>query len=357
MIEDDGSARRMAAEHSRQACACRSRPGSASPSTAASLQARSEIDESLITGETLPRWAAPGADVHAGTVNMTRAVTVEATATDDSTLLAEIRAPHAGSGAGAGAIRPPRRSCLAALRARCACARRDHVHWLDGGRSRVGAGADLCGGRAYHHVPVRPCAGRSGRAGRGHRSRLFGKGVIVKAADGLERLAEVDTVVFDKTGTLTRGEPVLRNGGEISDAILAEAASLAIASRHPYSRAVVKAARERGVEVTAASGVAEVPGSGLSATVPAGEIRLGSRYWVMHSSGASGAQAGALYFANATGEIAVFEFEDAIRPGARLTSWTRSPRQGYGVALLSGDREAAVSTVASLSELPKHGPA
>jgi P-type Cu2+ transporter len=344
VIGDDGSARRMAARALTPGMRVQVAAGERIPVDGRLITGESEIDESLITGETLPRWAAPGADVHAGTVNMTRAVTVEATATDDSTLLAEIARLMQAAEQGRGQyVRLADRASRLYAPAVHVLGAITFIGWMV-----AGAGWEMALTYAVAVLIITcPCALALAvpAVQVAATSRLFGKGVIVKAADGLERLAEVDTVVFDKTGTLTRGEPVLRNGGEISDAILAEAASLAIASRHPYSRAVVRAARERGVEVTAASGVAEVPGSGLSATVPAGEIRLGSQYWVMHSSGASGAQAGALYFANATGEIAVFEFEDAIRPGARDVVDALA-QAGYGVALLSGDREAAVSTVA-----------
>ena len=76
-------------------------------------------------------------------------------------------------------------------------------------------------------------------------SRLFRRGIVVKAADGLERAAEADMVVFDKTGTLTLGRPQLLNDAEIPDDVLNAAAGLAAASRHPYAQAIVAAARNR----------------------------------------------------------------------------------------------------------------
>src|SRR5205823_1911681 len=109
--------------------------------------------------------------------------------------------------------------------------------------------------------------------------RLFGKGVLVKAADGLERLAEIDTVVFDKTGTLTLGEPELAHGQDLSDAVLARAASLAAASRHPYARAVVRAAEAAGLGIAHAGTVREVAGFGLERAGPDGVERLGSAAW------------------------------------------------------------------------------
>ncbi len=100
-------------------------------------------------------------------------------------------------------------------------------------------------------------------------SRLFRNGVLVKAPDGLERLAEIDTVVFDKTGTLTRGEPELVHpdeGNHIADAILARAAAIAAGSRHPYARAVCRAATADGLTVNLAGNLREVPGHGLECT-------------------------------------------------------------------------------------------
>ena len=68
--------------------------------------------------------------------------------------------------------------------------------------------------------------------------RLTRQGVLVKAADGLERLAQADTIVLDKTGTLTLGRPRLVNGGEIADVDMSLAAALAAASRHPLALAL-----------------------------------------------------------------------------------------------------------------------
>ena len=98
-------------------------------------------------------------------------------------------------------------------------------------------------------------------------SRLFRKGIMVKAADGLERIAEADMVVFDKTGTLTIGKPQLLDAETIPDAVLASAAGLAAASRHPYARALVAAAERRLGKVAASSGVEEAPGEGLKRSI------------------------------------------------------------------------------------------
>ena len=100
-------------------------------------------------------------------------------------------------------------------------------------------------------------------------SRLFRRGIVIKAADGLERVAEADMVVFDKTGTLTLGRPELVNDAAISDEVLRSAAALAAASKHPYAQAVVAAARNRKIAVAAPEGVEETPGRGLVRTLPA----------------------------------------------------------------------------------------
>ncbi|WP_072392244.1 heavy metal translocating P-type ATPase [Hyphomicrobium sp. CS1GBMeth3] len=303
-----------------------------------------DIDESLITGETLPRGAANGADVHAGTVNMTRPIMVEATATDSNTLLAEIARLMQAAEQGRGQY--------VRLADRAARQYAPAVHILGAatfmGWIIAGAGWELSLTYAIAVLIITcPCALALAvpAVQVAATSRLFGKGVIVKAADGLERLAEVDTIVFDKTGTLTRGEPMLQNGAEISDATLAAAASLAVASRHPYSKAVVKAARERGLAVAAASNVLEVPGSGLVGSTGNGALRLGSEEWVTGEAAVAGA-AGTLWVSDANGKTTVLRFEDALRPDAPAVVQALIAA-GHEVHLLSGDRAPAVAGVAN----------
>src|SRR5690606_37148465 len=168
-------------------------------------------------------------------------------------------------------------------------------------------------------------------------SRLFGQGIIVKATDGLERLAECDTVVFDKTGTLTQGEPHLAGTVAGGDTTLAHAGSLSATSRHPYSRAIVRAAQERGLGFAAADDVKETPGFGLSRVTPAGEERLGSAAWCgVAGSAADGAN---LWFSPAHGEAIALRFEDRLRADAPAIV-ARLRAAGMHVELLSGDRRS-----------------
>jgi Cu2+-exporting ATPase len=307
------------------------------------IEGVTDVDASLITGETLPAAVAPGGSVHAGTVNLTRAITVEATATEDSTLLAEIARLMQAAEQGRGQyVRLADRASRLYAPAVHVLGATTFLAWM-----LAGGGWELALTNAVAVLIITcPCALALAvpAVQVAATSRLFAKGVIVKAADGLERLSEVDTVVFDKTGTLTRGEPALRNGAEIDGATLLAAASLAISSRHPYSRAVVRAARDRGLEIAPAEGVVEVAGSGLSAASALGEQRLGSEAWVTGVTGGGAAQ-GSLFFAVAGANPIAFHFEDAVREDAPDVV-AALHRAGYAVHLLSGDRPQAVAGAA-----------
>jgi Cu2+-exporting ATPase len=174
-------------------------------------------------------------------------------------------------------------------------------------------------------------------------SRLFGRRVIVKAADGLERAAEVDMVVFDKTGTLTFGNPVLLDADQLSDESLRRAASLAASSKHPYARAIVVAAAMRLKTVGTEDGVVEVSGHGLECTKDGARERLGSAGWC----GVVSAGGGSEVWYRKNNEAAIcFRFADALRKDAGDVV-AALKRQGYSIALLSGDRGSVVETVAA----------
>ena len=302
------------------------------------VEGRGEIDESLITGETAPRVVAPGALVYAGTVSLAAPLVSEATATDENTLLAEIGRLMATAEQARG------RYVVLADRAAAFYAPAVHVlglvtflGWLLAGQSwetaltfAIAVLIITCPCALALAVPAVQVAASG---------RLFDRGVLVKAADGLERLAEVDTVVFDKTGTLTLGQPALADGAQISDETLARAARLAAGSRHPYARAVVRAAQARGLAVKPAAGVAETAGLGLEL----GSERLGSAAWC--GAEASGSEAAAVWYRGADGTRVAFHFEDQLRPDAADVV-RRLQDAGLATELLSGDRPAAVQAAA-----------
>ncbi len=306
------------------------------------LEGRGGVDESLITGEADPAPVAPGRQVFAGTLNMGPPLVVEATATDESTLLAEIGRLMTAAEQGRGRyVRLADRAARHYAPAVHLLGLATFVGWLLTGHgwepaltAAIAVLIITCPCALALAVPAVQVAAAS---------RLFGRGVIVKAADGLERLAEADTIVFDKTGTLTLGEPRLVGGGACSDGLLARAAALAASSHHPYARAVVREARDRGLDPVAATDVREVAGAGLVRDTAAGEERLGSAVWC-GVEGEAGDVA-TLWYRPAGGEAAAFRFEDRLRPDAGEVIATLA-RAGYRVELVSGDRPAAVETAA-----------
>lgn len=299
-----------------------------------------EIDDSLITGETRPRRVAPGDKVYAGTVNLGQAMTIEATVAGEGTLVAEIGRMMAAAEQGrASYVRLADRAARLYAPAVHTLGLMTFLGWLAAGHGWVQA---LTAAIAVLIITC-PCALALAvpAVQVAATSRLFRKGVLLKAPDALERLADVDTIVLDKTGTLTIGEPTLDATADIDDTALLRASRLAIASRHPYARAVVKAAMARGLNITVASSVAETPGSGLSRMMPGGEERLGSARWcgVIDDAGA------ALWYRAPDLAPVRFDLADRLRPDAKAFI-AHVKTVGFSVELLSGDRRAEVEKIA-----------
>jgi Cu2+-exporting ATPase len=307
------------------------------------VEGTGEVDESLITGETLPRAVARDAQVYAGTVNLSGPILTEATATDQNTLLTEI------AGLMAAAEQARGRHVRLADRAAQLYAPAVHILGLATflGWLLTGHGWDAALTTAVAVLIITcPCALALAvpAVQVAATSRLFGRGVLVKAADGLERLAEIDTVVLDKTGTLTLGEPALRNPASIPAATLTRAASLASASRHPYARAVVRAATLAGLTVRPADSVREVPGHGMENIGPEGTERLGSASWCGADAGAR--HTAPVWYRAPDGTTTAFHFEDRLRPDAAEVI-RELHGAGLAIELLSGDRAAAVEAAAA----------
>ena len=301
---------------------------------------RSEIDTSLITGESLPRAVGIGDPVFAGTINLETPLRLETTAVGDRTLLAEIVRLME--------LAEQRRAKYVVLADRIARLYAPAVHGL---ALATFLGWTLIGGLAWQTallyavavlIITCPCAlGLAVPVVQVIASgRLLRKGVLLKSATALERLAEVDTLVLDKTGTLTLGHPALDRRRPLDLAALECAASLAGASRHPLARALCGAAP--GVPV--ADDVEEVPGQGLRWRSAEGEVRLGNRMWC--GIEAPGEVAGPeLWLARPDRLPVCFGFSDPLRADAAAVVG-RLRAQGFAVELLSGDRPAAVAAVA-----------
>ena len=341
LIEPDGSHRRIPAHALRPGDQILVATGERVSADGVVLAGTGQIDQSLITGETMPLNVTPGQEVYAGTLNLTKPLSVSVKAADSATLLAEIGRLMLAAEQG--------RARYRRLADRAAAIYAPAVHglglatflgWLVVGVSwqtaltyAIAVLIITCPCALALAVPAVQIAAAS---------RLFRRRIIVKAADGLERIAETDTVVFDKTGTLTVGRPTLCDDGAISEDVLAAAASLAAASRHPYAKAIVRAAESRLGRVVPAAGIDETPGLGLARPSEQGEERLGSAIWCgVESDG----QESEVWFRRGSEPPVRFRFVDRLRSDAREVTASLK-RQGYGLALLSGDRAAVVERIA-----------
>ncbi len=348
VIADDGRASRLRARDLKPGMRVLVAAGERIPVDGQIVAGASDIDESLITGETMPRLAGVGASVHAGTVNTTTAIEVVATATDEGTLVAEIarlmRAAEQGRGR---YVRLADRAARLYAPAVHALGALTFIGWM-----LAGAGWEQSLTFAISVLIITcPCALALAVPAVQvvASSRLFSAGVIVKVPDALERLAEIDTVVLDKTGTLTLGEPRQTDADTIDPATLQRAASLALNSKHPLSKALVKAAYARRLTPQRTSGVQEIAGSGLVANTGQSEERLGNAAWV----GATNAGPPATLWYRRGSEAPVpLHFEDALRSDAGAVV-SALKHAGYAVELLSGDSPAAASAAAAATGIDR----
>jgi len=303
---------------------------------------RSEVDQSLVTGETRPVEVSPGAQVYAGSLSLTGGLRVRVKNAATGTLLDEVNALLAKA--------VEQRSSYVCLADRAARWYAPVVHltalatflgWL-----ALGAGWERAMIVAITVLIITcPCAlGLAVPAVQVVAAgAMFRRGLILNSGDALERLAEADTVVFDKTGTLTQAKPALANGADIAADDLALAGSLALASRHPLARAIVEAAG-----ATTPMIAHEFPGQGVSALYRGSRLKLGSVAFCKAEAEAARVAAAwpdASLIAFRTPERAVvFAVRQELRPDAR--SVVARIACEHEVEILSGDREPAVALVA-----------
>ncbi len=324
------------------------RPGARVPVDGEVTEGRSEIDRSLLTGETLPVVTAPGAQLSAGEVNLTGPLTVRVTAAGrDSSLhrMADLVAAAESA-----------RTRYTTLADRAARAYAPTIPllslgafvvwmWISGGDLRLSVNIAVA-----TLIITCPCAlglavpavvtAASGR--------LFRKGLLIKDGTALERLAEVDTVVFDKTGTLTMGTPVPDNLDAHPEPALRVALALSEASSHPLARALATALRARGLAPAQVDDLREAPGYGVQGTWQGQPVKLGRAGWV----GATHAATTGAYLSLGE-DTHSFTFTDALRPGAEEVV-AALQAQGKTLWLLSGDVAPAVEAMAHRLNIPHH---
>lgn len=234
----------------------------------------SEVDTSLVTGETVPRAISKGTEVFAGTLNLSSPVTIKVSKAAEDSLLADIVRLMEKAGQGqAKYVRLADKAAklytpivhILALIAFIGWIVIGGLEWQNSLIIAITVLIITCPCALGLAVPVVQVLATG---------RLVKKGVLVKSGDALERLSSIDIILLDKTGTLTYGEPLLE--GDYDDKYLQIAASLASSSSHPLSKAIVNSYNGSLLKL---SSVNEVAGKGIGAVLGERKIKFGSRLW------------------------------------------------------------------------------
>ena len=339
------------------------RPGERIAADGRVIEGASHVDESLITGESLPVAKQPGDRVTGGAVNAEGLLALQVTALGaESTLARIVRLVESAQAKKAPIQRLVDQVSAVFVPAVIGVAALTFVGWwLLAGAAPATA--------LLHAVSVLviacPCAlglatPTAIMVGTGRAARF---GILIKDAQALELAHAVRTVAFDKTGTLTQGRPALETvapaPGHTREAVLADAAALQAGSEHPLARAVLQALPEMAAPARA-SDVQAIAGRGIGGVVQGRTLRLGSG-WLMADIGADTApmrdQADALQAEGRTVSwlaelpagaparlLGLLAFGDALKPGA-AAAIAQLKALGVKTLLISGDNAGAARAV------------
>ncbi|WP_102337683.1 heavy metal translocating P-type ATPase [Collinsella provencensis] len=286
VVSQDGTERTVNADAVQLGNVIRVRPGEAIPVDGVLLEGTSSIDESALTGESIPVEKGPGDTVNAATINRTGSFTFRATRVGDDTSLAQIirlvedanatKAPIARLADKVAAVFVPAVLVIAAA---------VFVVWM------IATGGDVSRALTFAvTVLVISCPCALGLAtpvaimvGTGKGAEM---GILFKSAEALETLRDVDTVVFDKTGTITQGKPMVTDILPATDttgepvirekALLKLAAALERSSEHPLAEAIMACADERGIVARVVEDFEAIPGRGVTAREGGNHIAAGN---------------------------------------------------------------------------------
>jgi P-type Cu+ transporter len=331
------------------------RPGERIPVDGIVIAGTSSVDESLITGESLPVARGVGDQLIGGALNYDGVLEYRATSIGADSVLGQMlrlmeeaqssKAPMQQLADRVSAVFVPAVLALAVL---------TFLIWTvaahSGGPGRAFAIAVA--------VLVIACPCAMGLAVPAALTVSIGRaaqlGILFKGGESVERLARVNTVILDKTGTLTEGKPqiiAVRADNMEQTALVSLAASLERRSEHPLAHAVVEYASRQGIAINDASDVRAIPGKGLTGTVQGSAVAAGNRALMLelgisipeHATPRAGET---LLCVAVNGRYAgLLTATDAVRPGA-AEAVSRLKSMGMQVAMLTGDHQAAADQVA-----------
>lgn len=362
-LADDGSEETVVTEDLAVGDTILIRPGERVGADGRVLEGSSEVDQATITGEPLPVAKEAGDEVFAGTLNGTGAMRVKVERDASDSVIARIVAMvEEASG-----TKAPTQLFIEKVEQRYSLGM--VFATLTVFLVPLGFGADLTGSllRAMTFMIVAsPCAvvlatmppllSAIANAGR--------HGVLVKSAVVMERLGQIDAVALDKTGTLTEGTPQitdirpLAGSGLHENALLALAAGAEHPSEHPLARAVVDAARARGLAIPDMEDFTSAPGTGVTATVDGHTIAVGAPARLLSDTDAASAEAAAVaenlehegrtavLVQRAGAPVGVLGVADRLRPDATATVAALTTLTGSAPMLLTGDNPRAAALLA-----------
>jgi Cu+-exporting ATPase len=336
------------------------RPGEKVPVDGEVLDGRSTIDESMLTGESVPVEKEPGDEVIGATINRAGSLRFRATRVGRDTALAQIvRMVEDAQASKAPIQRLADRVSAHFVPAVIAVALIAFAAWLLAGSSFTSAMLALVA------VLIVACPCALGLAtptalmvGTGRGAEL---GVLVRSGAALETAQGLDSIVLDKTGTLTRGEPrvtdVIAADGLAADAVLAAAAVAESRSEHPLGLAIVRAADERGLELGGVQGFQAAVGHGVAALVDGRRVAVGSARHLERLGADASALAAAARRLEDEAKTVVYAAEDGKAIGVIAIADTlkaEAPEAveelrglGLQVAMLTGDNRRTAEAIAA----------
>src|SRR6266478_4307859 len=368
VLDANGAEKDVALNQVERGDRLRVRPGERVPVDGVIREGASAVDESMVTGEPMPVEKSPGDKVTGGTLNTSGSFIMEAERVGGETTLAQIvKLVSEAQRSRAPLQRLADRVAAYFVPAVIVIAMGAFFGWIFFGPEPRFAHALV----AAVSVLIIACPCALGLAtpmsimvavGRGAHA-----GVLIRNAEALETLAKVDTLVVDKTGTLTEGRPrvaaisVFEGGGFSKDGLLWLAASVEQLSEHPLARAIVRAAREKGVELAPAEEFQATPGGGAEGRVLEDRVLLGARKFLEERAvkSATGEKLPGLDFGiertasvsfvfvavneHLAGVIALTDFVKESTPEALRVL----REQGVRIVMLTGDLQTTAKSIAS----------